>query len=213
MSTSCFSPSIPKWWVDIHNYCVKADNNALFVTTPEWPSGSDDGCSYRQGNGWQGNDFIHSVNSAVRIIEYVVFDKLNDESNPHVDVDEENMRYILVGLVHYTPAAESHKGYCHGGSMTAVMDDVLGWAGFCCDPDHTDGPVIVPWSGFTVQVDCSLRKPIPVNAMLKVTACVVKKEGRKIFVKGNISDPESNDVHCEAKGLFLKNKEATIKEE
>ena len=36
------------------------------------------------------------------------------------------MLYRCSGVVHFTPGAESHRGLCHGGAMTSVLDDVLG---------------------------------------------------------------------------------------
>ena len=42
--------------------------------------------------------------------------------------------------------------------MTALMDDVIGWCGFCAEG------TCKPWCGFTVQVDTSLKAPIKVCA-------------------------------------------------
>jgi len=53
--------------------------------------------------------------------------------------------------------------YCHGGTMTALLDDVLGHAAFICG-DGAPGP----WSGATVSVNCSLKKPVAVGSVLKV---------------------------------------------
>jgi len=83
--------------------------------------------------------------------------------------------------------------------MTAVMDDVIGWLGFCVSGD------VVPWSGFTVQVNTSLKKSIEVGSIKRLEAWVDRFEGsRKVWMRASLSDPISGDIHCESEGLFLK---------
>ena len=113
----------------------------------------------------------------------------------------------LRGIVHYTKAAESHKGYCHGGSMTSVMDDVIGWTGFCASGQ------CLPWSGFTVQVNTKLQKPIEVGSVLMVQCWIEAVERRKVFVKAELIDPaltnEENGercIHAQADGVIILNR-------
>lgn len=49
------------------------------------------------------------------------------------------------------------QGLCHGGTMCAVMDDAVGWLGFC------ESGKCKPWSGYTVQIDTSLKKAITIG--------------------------------------------------
>lgn len=79
--------------------------------------------------------------------------------------------------------------------MTAVMDDLIGWAAFLAT-----GKV---WQGYTVQVDTSLRKPIPIGEYLQGKARITKIEGRKVFVEASISNPMDGKVHCEGSGLTI----------
>jgi len=55
--------------------------------------------------------------------------------------------------------------------MTALLDDVLGHAAFLCG-DNAPGP----WSGATVSVNCSLKKPVAVGSVLKVGASFLFRE-------------------------------------
>ena len=56
--------------------------------------------------------------------------------------------------------------------MCAVMDDAVGWLGFC------ESGRCVPWSGFTVQIDTSLKKAIAIGYVRRMCVCVfVKGEG------------------------------------
>mmetsp|Transcript_12239 Transcript_12239/g.18911 ORF Transcript_12239/g.18911 Transcript_12239/m.18911 type:complete len:220 (-) Transcript_12239:32-691(-) len=162
------------------------------IVVKEWESSA-----YRSSEGWIGADLIHHKDSPVRIIDYFV-DYGEGES---ISGDCGGVGTTLTGIVHFTPRAESHQGHCHGGSMTSVFDDVIGWTGFmvtgCCRP----------WTGFTVQVNTSLRKPIPVDSWLLVSGVITKVERRKITILAKLSDPANNDtVHAEGDGLVVLNK-------
>lgn len=141
--------------------------------------------------GWVGHDYCHDAMAGVRISDY------------HWNSTTQE----LVGIASFTIRAESHKKFCHGGSMTAVMDDVIGWAGFCvAASDDGGGAVCLPWSGFTVQIDTALRKPVPVGSRLELRAKLDRREGpRKVYFNASLTN-EDGAAHCEAKGLFLLSK-------
>lgn len=114
---------------------------------------------------------------------------------------------VLKGIVHFTSRAESHKGYCHGGSMCSIMDDIIGWTGFCASGR------CLPWSGYTVQVNTKLMKPVPVGRVLLLECRIVRLERRKVFVVAKLTDPaEEGDggfdatIHAEADGLVILNR-------
>ncbi len=107
----------------------------------------------------------------------------------------------LVGIAVFSPQAESHRGLCHGGTHCALMDDAIGWMGFCVSGQ------VQPWSGYTVQVNTALKKGVPVGSVLKLESWVVRKEGsRKYWINARLSNAISGAVHCEAEGLFIANK-------
>ena len=160
----------------------------------EW----DEPC-WRAANGWRGTDFVHGAPAAVHIPDYVL-----DRPAAAAARDSGTAGARLVGAAHFGAGAESHQGLCHGGTMTALMDDVIGWTGFC-----VAGPC-APWSGFTVQVNTSLKAPVRVGSWLRVEGVVTKREGRKVWVRASLTTPGAADggegeptVHCEAEGLFL----------
>ena len=177
--------SPPVWWTD-----MAAVDGAAPLRVAEWENGPE----WRRENGWTGSDFVHAQTAPVHIPGYLL--------------DSPGGGPRLVGAAHFGPAAESHRGLCHGGTMCALMDDVIGWCGFCASG------TCEPWSGFTVQIDTSLRAPVAVGAWLRVEATIVRREGRKVWVEASLSDPLACSdgrprVHCEAKGLFLITKEDT----
>lgn len=164
----------------------------------EW----EDETGYRITHGWKGKDLIHASTAPVRVLEYMV------------DYGDNNggVGTTLTGIVHFTKYAESHKGYCHGGSMCSVMDDVIGWCGFL-----TTGKCI-PWSGFTVQINTNLRKPIPVHSILKIWAKIVKVDRRKVYIEAILTDPNSlhgkeEAIHASGDGLVILNNDSAPNEE
>ena len=90
--------------------------------------------------------------------------------------------------------------------MTAAMDDVIGWTAFnalgTCEP----------WSGYTVQVNVSLKRPIPVGSYLKIVGEITKFEGRKVWVHAMLLGEKKNEeddevLYCDAEGLVILKKD------
>lgn len=171
------------------------------VVVPEWQQDStSSSSSYRANNGWKGRDLIHDPTAAVYIPDY--FCKYGNNTNfGEGQRRRGGVGTTLTGLVYFSERAESHPGYCHGGSMCSVMDDVIGWVGFMVTGQ------VLPWSGFTVQVNTSLQKPIPVFSMLMVVGQVVRMERRKVFIEARLVDPSDNYAqHAKAEGIVVLNR-------
>jgi acyl-CoA hydrolase len=173
-------------------------------------SGGGDGGGYlsehvhRRQLGWKGRDLIHDVYSPVRILQYhvqygpgLLSSGHNDDTDDVKDDDQGTslqprhqqrggIGTTLTGVVHFTTRAESHAGYCHGGSMTSVLDDVIGWNAFLVTG------LCRPWTGFTVQVHTNLVRPIPVDSLLVVQATIVGIVRRKVSIEAVLYDPMEN---------------------
>lgn len=83
------------------------------------------------------------------------------------------------------------------------MDDVVGWLGFCVTGECQ------PWSGFTVQINTRLMKPIAVGSTMIVTASIDRVERRKVFITAQIIDArgDSNAVeHARCEGVVVVNR-------
>lgn len=108
----------------------------------------------------------------------------------------------LTGVTHFTRRAESHAGYCHGGSMCSLLDDVIGWVAFLVTGK------CIPWSGFTVQINTSLKKPIKVDSILLVRATITQVVRRKVSVAATILDPSDEEpiLHASGEGLVILNR-------
>ena len=194
------------------------------VCLPEWDAdektlvddiidGGDDDSgiatnNYRSNNGWQGADLCHSISSPVRISHYCVqYKNSKDCNNISNSEGGSGVGTTLTGVAHFTKNAESHCNYCHGGSMTSTMDDVIGWTAF-----HVTGQC-QPWSGFTAQVNVSLKRPIPVGSYLKIVGVVTKTERRKVWIESRLVGGGENDadlVYCTAEGLVILKKNDAV---
>ncbi|KAJ1403915.1 hypothetical protein B484DRAFT_457449 [Ochromonadaceae sp. CCMP2298] len=162
--------------------------------------------SWRSADSFKGRDLCHGRAAAVRVLDYVV---LPATETKHMDVygefgevtavsSEAALYPQLVGPAYFTPRAESHRGLCHGGAFCSVMDDAVLWLGFCVSGS------VIPWSGFTVQINTSLKLSVPVGSVLKLESWVRKREGRrKFWIDARLSDAETGAVYSEAQGLFL----------
>jgi acyl-coenzyme A thioesterase PaaI-like protein len=171
--------SPPPSWLDE----LEDDESYERVRLPEW----DNGASWRQRNGFKGSDFVHGALAAVHVPRYYLRGVAGGVGSK------------LVGASHFGPGAESHRGLCHGGTMCSLMDDVVGWTGFCASGQ------CLPWSGFTVQINTSLKRPVGVGAWLRLEGEIVRIEGQKVSVRARLLGAEGA-VHCEAEGLVVLKK-------
>jgi len=196
-------PTLPDWAAKDWGHRLVVDEWKEYEKQKEEEEDDNTSQSYRKCNGWLGHDLVHDRHAPVRILRYYLQDKM------------------LTGIVHFTKYAESHQGFCHGGSMCSVLDDVIGWAGFCATGTCR------PWTGFTVQINSALRQPIAVGSVLLVQANIVSIERRKVSVRARIVNPgrlsgkpdgdgddgdHNNDgfakglVHAEGDGLVILNR-------
>lgn len=160
---------LPKWlqW-------LAGDEKHYRFTMREWED-----LDWREARGWKGSDLIHAEGSAVRIPCYFY------------SPEEKALR----GPVVFGVAAESHRGLCHGGSMTSVIDDVVGHLCFL-------GAGRGPWDGATVQVNCKLSKPVTVGQTLKVEGKITRQEKKKVFIEASLSD-EHGTLYASAEGISI----------
>eukprot|EP00735_Rhodelphis_limneticus_P007402 TRINITY_DN19942_c0_g1::TRINITY_DN19942_c0_g1_i1::g.1336::m.1336 TRINITY_DN19942_c0_g1::TRINITY_DN19942_c0_g1_i1::g.1336 ORF type:complete len:224 (-),score=26.69,sp/Q9CQJ0/ACO15_MOUSE/33.33/2e-07,4HBT/PF03061.17/0.028 TRINITY_DN19942_c0_g1_i1:276-947(-) len=145
-------------------------------TVPEW----ENDAAWRKANGWKGTDFCHNERSdALRFLGYWY----------------DEMTKTLSGLVYFGPGTESHQALCHGGSMCAVMDDLVGWTGFAAGNG--------PWSAATVQVNTKLVRPMPLGALARAIGWVERIEGRKMYIKGILVNCATDEKCAEVEGITL----------
>ncbi len=139
---------------------------------------------WRAASGWKGSDLIHApCGRGVQVLAY--FWRESD--------------LTLTGIVRFGPDAESHRGLCHGGAMTSLMDDLCGHICFFAGP--------APWCGATVKVNCNLSKPVRVGDVLKLIGRIDRRDdngkGRtKVFISATLVG-EDGAKYCELDGLAI----------
>jgi acyl-coenzyme A thioesterase PaaI-like protein len=81
----------------------------------------------------------------------------------------------LQARIWFGPETEGPPGHAHGGSMAAVLDEVLGLAAWA--------------AGYSIVVgnlNVSFRTLLPLQKVVTVESRVVSAEGRKVVVHGRI---------------------------
>ena len=91
-------------------------------------------------------------------------------------------------------AYEGPPNAVHGGIIAAIFDHFLGMS-----------QVLAGKTGMTAQLNTHYHKPTPVNMDLSLTSWLVKTEGRKILMRGELYADGVMSASCE--GLFIEPKE------
>jgi acyl-coenzyme A thioesterase PaaI-like protein len=85
----------------------------------------------------------------------------------------------LVARVWFGPETEGPPGHAHGGSIAAVLDEVLGLAAWAA------GYAIV-----VGKLNIHFQKLLPLRTVVQVDSRIVSVEGRKVLVRGRIHGPD-----------------------
>ncbi|MGW8312008.1 MAG: PaaI family thioesterase [Desulfuromonadales bacterium] len=91
------------------------------------------------------------------------------------------MRYFrdqdrnLVSRVWFGPVTEGPPGHAHGGSIAAVLDEVLGLAAWAAGHQIVVG-----------NLNVSFRQLLPIKTVVQVNTRLVSVEGRKVMVHGEV---------------------------
>lgn len=104
-----------------------------------------------------------------------------------------------VAKVRFGPLTEGPPGHAHGGSMAAVLDEIMGLS--CWMAGH----MVV-----AAKLSTEFRKMLPLETEANVVAWVEKVDGRKVITRGRITSGAGNVLHAEAEGLFVMLDEAKV---
>jgi len=101
-------------------------------------------------------------------------------------------------------ALQRHQGYdglLHGGVVTALLDEAMGWAIF-----HQG-----IW-GVTAKISVTFRQPVPIGLDLRVVGEIGRDRGRLIETHGIVERAADGAVLAEADGIFLRMPETRRRE-
>lgn len=102
-----------------------------------------------------------------------------------------NNKGQLIARAWFGPETEGPPGHAHGGAMAAVLDEVLGLAAWAAGQ-----PIVVG------NLNIHFRQLLPLLTVMQVESEVVKIDGRKVTVHGQIVDAEGA-VYAEADCLCI----------
>ncbi|MDQ3669131.1 MAG: PaaI family thioesterase [Actinomycetota bacterium] len=109
----------------------------------------------------------------------------------HLDFDVARDR----ATARYTgnPSHQGYDGFLHGGVVTALLDETMGWAFFQRGV----------W-GVTARLTITFREPVVVGEELLVSGWIVRERSRAIETRGQLERARDGVVLAEADGLFLR---------
>lgn len=98
----------------------------------------------------------------------------------------------LVARIWFGPETEGPPGHAHGGSLAAVLDEVLGLAAWAA------GHAIV-----VANLNVNFRCLLPILNVVQIDTEIVSIEGRKVLVRGKVWDGKEK-VYAEADCLCIE---------
>ncbi|MDY6367999.1 MAG: PaaI family thioesterase [Clostridia bacterium] len=100
----------------------------------------------------------------------------------------------------FLPEHQSYPGRTHGGMITALLDEVMGRALWCFEPDIY---------ACTTTLNVTFRKAVPYGTPLKARGFLTSNSKLFFSAKGYICD-ENGNVLAEAVGKYMKLKNSVI---
>lgn len=97
----------------------------------------------------------------------------------------------LVAAALFGPLAEGPPGHAHGGSMAALVDELMGLCAW------TAGHMVV-----AARLTTDFKRMLPLGTLARAEAWVESADGKKIVTRARLSSG-SDTVHAEAEGLFV----------
>lgn len=99
----------------------------------------------------------------------------------------------LVARVWFGPVTEGPPGHAHGGSIAAVLDEVLGLAAWAAGHQVVVG-----------NLSINFRNLLPIQTVVQVNTRLVSVQGRKITVHGEVCCLDGGIVYATGDCLCIK---------
>ena len=106
----------------------------------------------------------------------------------------------VLGRVGFGLLAQGPPGHVHGGALSAVLDEVMGIAGWV--GGH---PVLA------AELNVQFRRSVPLHTCMEFHGWIEKVDGRKVHIRSVLVDAKG-ERYVDAQGLFMTLPEARIEE-
>ncbi len=100
---------------------------------------------------------------------------------------------IIVAHVKLGNRIDGHPGVVHGGILSLIFDDVLGY-GF---------EALGIKMAFTANLSVDYRAPVPAGTMIRVQAQLEHREGRKLFWRAQMTSMDRETLFAECSCLYI----------
>ena len=99
----------------------------------------------------------------------------------------------LVSRIWFGPVTEGPPGHAHGGSIAAVLDEVLGLAAILAA-----GQAIV-----VGNLNVSFKQLLPIETVVQVNTRLVSVQGRKVMIHGEVCSLDGS-IYATGEALCIK---------
>jgi acyl-coenzyme A thioesterase PaaI-like protein len=113
------------------------------------------------------------------------------ETITRYEIYQKEDQHEIAALVEIGDNLCGHPGLVHGGIISALFDNTLGWLFIAMQQPPA----------FTANLNVNYRKPMPSNTTAVIKAHVTNVQGRKIFV--NATWERDGQVFADATALFI----------
>ena len=100
---------------------------------------------------------------------------------------------VVVAHVKLGTKMNGHPGVVHGGILSLIFDDVLGY-GF---------EALGIKMAFTANLSVDYRAPVPAGTMILVQAQLEQWEGRKLYWKAQMTSMDNETLFAECSSLYI----------
>src|SRR5262249_29380404 len=97
----------------------------------------------------------------------------------------------MVGRAWFGPLCEGPPGHAHGGSIAAVLDDVMG-----------SGAWLAGHRVVAAKIEVEFKKPVPLGTTAEFASVVERVGGQRVRTRASLTLP-NGVVAASASGLFV----------
>ena len=132
-----------------------------------------------------------TLEDRVRLANYCFGCGQMNPSGFHLKIEMEGN--IVYARYRPRPEDQGFPGVMHGGLITALIDEVMGWAMVKAEV----------WA-VTARMETRFRRPVPLTGELRIEATVQKRRGRAITAHARLLDDGTGELLVESEALFMR---------